>query len=67
MADHPAQRPQTVTKVRRNTGAKTKRDAILTAVAEFNRRRRLAKIAARIGSFNGFITNEELKQQCEEG
>jgi len=67
MADHPAQRPQTVTEVCRNTGAKTKRDAILTAVAQFNRRRRLAKIAARLGSFNGFITNEELKQQCEEG
>ena len=44
----------------RNTGAKTKREAILTAIEEFNRRRRLAKLAARFGQFDGFISNEEL-------
>ncbi len=43
-----------------NTGAKTKRGAILTAVNEFNRRRRLAKLTARFGTFEGFISNDEL-------
>ena len=46
--------------VLRNTGAKTKREAILTAVDEFNRRRRLAHLTMRFGSFEGFISNDEL-------
>ena len=48
-----------------NTGAKTKREAILTAVVEFNRRRRLAKLANRFGSFEGFISNDELTKLRE--
>lgn len=50
----------------RNTGAKTKREAILTAIEEFNQRRRLAKLAARFGSFDGFISNEELARLRED-
>ncbi len=49
-----------------NTGAKTKREAILTAVNEFNRRRRLSKLADRLGSFEGFISNDELAKLRED-
>jgi Arc/MetJ family transcription regulator len=52
--------------VLRNTGAKTKREAILTAIDEFNRRRRLAKLTTRFGSFEGFISNDELERLREE-
>jgi Arc/MetJ family transcription regulator len=48
-----------------NTGAKTKRQAILTAVSEYNKRRRLARLAERLGSFEGFISNEELEKLRE--
>ena len=53
--------------VLRNTGAKTKREAVLTALNEFNRRRRLAQLAKRFGSFEGFISNEELAKLRQEG
>lgn len=53
--------------VLRNTGAKTKREAVLTAIDEFNRRRRLAKLAGRFGSFEGFVSNDELERLREEG
>jgi Arc/MetJ family transcription regulator len=47
----------------RHTGAKTKRDAVVTAVEEFNRRCRLAELAERLhGSCPNFMTQEELKQ-----
>ena len=51
----------------RLTGAKTKREAVLTAINEFNRRRRLTRLAKRFGSFEGFISNEELRRLRSEG
>ena len=43
----------------RHTGAKTKRDAVVTAVEEFNRRRRLEEMAERLhGSCPNFMTQE---------
>jgi len=51
---------ETLREVLRYAGAKTKRAAILTAVDEFNRRRRLTKLTERFGTFEGFISNEEL-------
>lgn len=57
---------ETLKEVLRNTGAKTKREAILTAIDDFNRRRRLAKLTTRFGSFEGFISNDELKRLREE-
>jgi Arc/MetJ family transcription regulator len=53
--------------VLRNTGAKTKREAVLTAIEEFNRRRRLAKLSSRFGSFERFMSNDELERLREEG
>jgi Arc/MetJ family transcription regulator len=45
----------------RRTGAKTKRDAIVTAVNEFNRRRRLEEMAERLhGSCPNFMTQDDL-------
>ena len=46
----------------RNTGAKTKRQAVLTAIDEYNRRRRLSKLADRFGTFDNFISNDELSK-----
>ena len=46
----------------KHTGAKTKRDAVVTAVEEFNRRRRLEEMAQRLhGSMPNFMTQEDLK------
>lgn len=43
------------------TGAKTKRDAIVTAVADFNRRQKLAYLANRLGTFDDFISAKDLQ------
>jgi Arc/MetJ family transcription regulator len=43
------------------TGAKTKRDAIVTAISDFNRRRRMAELVKYSGSSKGLITVDELK------
>ena len=51
----------------RLTGAKTKREAVVTAVEEFNRRRRLARLAAELGTFEGFLAQEDLKRLRSEG
>ena len=45
----------------RFTGAKTKREAVLTALTEFNRRRRVEAIMAVAGTFPDFPTNDELE------
>lgn len=42
------------------TRARTKREAIVTALEEFNRRRRLARLASRLGTFDGFISARDL-------
>lgn len=44
----------------RHTGARTKRDAIVTAIRDFNRRKRLEKLAEQLGTFDGFMSLEEL-------
>lgn len=46
----------------RFTGAKTKRDAVVTAVARFNRLKRLERLNARVrGQFKDFMTQAELR------
>ncbi len=51
----------------KNTGAKTKRDAVVTAVDEFNRRHRLEEMAERLhGSCPNFMTQEDLKRMRED-
>ncbi len=44
----------------RHTHARTKRDAIVTAISEFNRRKRLEKLAEKLGTFDNVMSLEEL-------
>ena len=51
----------------RHTGAKTKRDAVVTALEQFNRSHRLRELNARIkGTFVDFMTQEDLKVMRED-
>jgi len=50
----------------RHTGAKTKREAVVIALYEFNRRRRLQKLAEQFGTLDGFMTQEDLRTMREE-
>ncbi len=45
-----------------NTGARTKREAILTAVEEYNRNKKIAALADVVGTFDQFMTADELNQ-----
>lgn len=51
----------------RHTGASTKREAVVTALAEFNRRRRLAKLVERFGTFEHFLSHDDLHRLRSEG
>jgi Arc/MetJ family transcription regulator len=46
----------------RNSKAETKRDAVLAALDEYNRRRRQAKLIRHLGTFKDFMTPEELQR-----
>jgi len=46
----------------RFTRARTKREAIVTAITEFNRRRRMAELAKRAGTCPDLMTIEDLQQ-----
>jgi Arc/MetJ family transcription regulator len=48
------------------TGAKTKREAVVTALERFNRLKRLEKLNARVrGQFRDFMTQSDLKAMRE--
>ena len=48
------------------TGAKTKREAVVTAVERFNRLKRLERLNARVrGQFKDFMTQADLKAMRE--
>ena len=49
----------------RYTGAKTKRLAIVTAVADYNRRQRMASLVRHLGTCKNLLTTEELMQMRE--
>ena len=49
------------------TGAKTKREAVVTVLEKFNRSQRLRELNARIkGTFVDFMTQEDLKIMRED-
>ncbi|MEO8683169.1 MAG: type II toxin-antitoxin system VapB family antitoxin [Vicinamibacterales bacterium] len=50
----------------RFTGASTKREAVVVAIADYNRRRRLAKVADQFGTLSGFMTRDELARLRQE-
>ena len=47
----------------RFTGTKTKREAVVTAIAEFNRRRRMADLADYASTCPDLLTVDELLEQ----
>ncbi len=49
----------------RHTGAKTKTEAVSVAVADFNRRQRLARLASRMGTFKDMLTRKDLSRMRE--
>jgi Arc/MetJ family transcription regulator len=51
----------------RFTRAKTKREAIVAALVDFNRRRRMAELIRHAGSCDDLMTVEELQQQRRRG
>lgn len=48
------------------TGAKTKREAIVYAIKDFNKRRRLRELSKMLGTFEDFMTQEDLKEMRED-
>lgn len=50
----------------KHTGAKSKKDAVVYAVKDFNRRRRLAELSRVLGTFNEFMTQDDLKVMRED-
>ncbi len=46
----------------RFTKARTKREAIVTAITEFNRRRRMAELTKRAGTCTDMMTADELRR-----
>lgn len=53
--------------VMRHTRATTKREAIVTAIAEFNRRRRMAALVEHAGKAESLLTPDELQTQRRQG
>jgi hypothetical protein len=51
----------------RFTGAKTKREAIVTAVADFNRRQRMAELLKHFGTCRDLMTVGELLKLRQKG
>jgi hypothetical protein len=51
----------------RFTRAATKREAIVTAISEYNRRRRMAALAEHAAQGDSMITPEELQAQRRRG
>ena len=47
------------------TGAKTKREAVVLAMTEFNRRQQLAELFDMCGTLDGFMTQDELRKMRE--
>ena len=51
----------------RHTRARTKGDAVVTAIRDFNRRKRLEKLAEQFGTFDNVMSLEELLRLREIG
>jgi hypothetical protein len=56
-----------LTDLMRTTAARTKREAILEAIREYNRKRKLKELATVFGTFREFMTRDELDQGRQEG
>lgn len=47
--------------VMKYTGARTKKDAVVFALKDFNKRQRLTRLAKVLGTFDDFMTQNDLK------
>ena len=47
------------------TGARNKREAVVTALVDFNRRQRLQRLTEQFGTFGELMTQEELRHMRE--
>ena len=56
-----------LTDAMRFTRAKTKREAIVAAIQDFNRRRRMAELVKHAGTCEDMMTVEELQKQRRKG
>ncbi|MBT3271981.1 MAG: type II toxin-antitoxin system VapB family antitoxin [Spirochaetales bacterium] len=43
-----------------NTAARTKKEAIITAIEDYNRRKKIAQLSNVIGTFEQFITPDDI-------
>lgn len=50
----------------RYTGARSKRDAVVAALVDFNRRQRLQLLSQQFGTFDDFMAQDELRRIREE-
>ncbi len=48
--------------IMRLTKAKTKKEAVVTAIREFNRRRKLEQVLGSLGTFEDVMTRDDLLQ-----
>lgn len=46
----------------RYTGARNKREAVVTALVDFNRRQRLLRLAEQFGTFDEILPQEDLQR-----
>jgi len=51
----------------KNTKTTLKREAIVTAIVDFNRRKRLQKLGRLFGTFKKLISLDELQRQRKDG
>ena len=51
----------------KHSGSSTKREAVLIALEEFNRRRRMARLAENLGTFEDFMSRDELQKLRKAG
>lgn len=56
---------ETFSELMRRTKARTKREAVLVAIEDYNRRQRLADAAQLAGSFTNFMDQKELRRMRE--
>lgn len=49
----------------RYTGARNKREAVVTALIDFNRRQRLQRLAKQFGTFDELMTQDDLRRMRE--
>ena len=52
--------------VMHNTGEATKREAVVTAIEDYNRRKRLEQLVKEFGTMTHFMTQEELARMRED-